>query len=126
MRLWSIGLQEETGHDPTLFCSPAALRHNCIEIFPHGGFIYITDEVFEQKPQLALEIVQLFLKKIPQLQQLAGPRSMWHESEYASLLWRLCVRPELMDYLNERCEAQAKEFELRDRDVIRFVQFEVT
>jgi chromo domain-containing protein 1 len=97
------------------------IRHDCIEIFPLGGFIYITDDVFETKPRVALKIIQLFFAKIEKLKRFAGPLSPWQEVNDASLLWRLCVRPELMAYLFQYCEDHVKELDAGDPDMQRFV-----
>jgi chromo domain-containing protein 1 len=91
--------------------SPAVAQHDCIEIFPIGGLIYITDDVFEEKPHLALEIVKLFLAKINMLRKLAGSDSPWEDINDVELYWRLCVRPELMAYLFQRCEEQEEALE---------------
>lgn len=116
VRVWSVGLQPpahfQCGVDP----SPPELRHDCIGIFPHGGFIYITDDVFEQKPQLALSIVKLFFAKIKQLRSLDGPISPWLEVADACLLWRLCVRPELMEYLYIKCKDNLAELQAGNPD----------
>ncbi|KAF1935467.1 hypothetical protein EJ02DRAFT_389143 [Clathrospora elynae] len=117
VRLWSVGLQEGIEYDAALSNAPPEIRQDCIDIFPHGGFIYITDEVFETKPQLALKITKLFFAKIDKLRQLAGPISPWHEVDDASILWRLCVRPELMEYLFEHCANHEMELEAGDPDV---------
>ena len=94
------------------------VRHDCIEVFPVGGFIYITEEVFEKKPQLALKIIQLFSAKVTRLRD---QKSIGNEAEDANLLWRLCVRPELMEYLLKHCEDHEKELEAGDADMQRFV-----
>ncbi|CAO2648618.1 Nn.00g078850.m01.CDS01 [Neocucurbitaria sp. VM-36] len=107
VRLWSVGLQEGIEYDPALTDLPPELRQDQIEIFPLGGFIYITDEVFAKKPQVALNIVQSFFAKIQKLQQI----------DDADLLWRVCVRPELMEYLMHHCENHAQELEAGDADV---------
>jgi chromo domain-containing protein 1 len=96
---------------------PPTLRYDCIEIFPVGGFIYITDEVFEQKPQLALSITQSFFAKIDRLRLLDGPVSPWQEVNDASVLWRLCARPELMASLFRQCEEHEKELEAGHSDI---------
>ncbi|KAF1844651.1 uncharacterized protein K460DRAFT_365587 [Cucurbitaria berberidis CBS 394.84] len=114
VRLWSIGLQEGIEYDAALSDLPPAIRYDCIEIFPLGGFIYITDDVFEKKPQVALKIVKSFFAKIDKLRQVAGPVSPWHELDDVGLLWRLCVRPELMEYLLQYCEDHVKELEEGD------------
>jgi chromo domain-containing protein 1 len=97
-------------------------RYERIEIFPVGGFIYITEEVFEKKPQLALEIVKLFFAKIMNLKKLAGPLAPWQEVNDASLFWRLCVRPELMEYLFQICENHAIDLNAGNLDMQRFVR----
>lgn len=88
-----------------------------MDIFPVGGFIYITDDVFEKKPQLALLIVKSFFAKIDKLRQYSGPVSPWQEVDDAPLLWRLCVRPELMEHLLQRCEELGDKLEAGDPDV---------
>lgn len=99
------------------------LQYERIEIFPLGGFVYITEEVFETKPQLALEIVKLFFAKIVSLRGRAGPLAPWQEVDDASLLWRLCVRPELMEYLFQRCEDHAMDVNAGDVDMQRFAHY---
>lgn len=99
------------------------LRHDRIEIFPVGGFIYITDEVFETMPKYALCIIELFMAKIKKLKELAGSSAQLPEIIENSLLWRLCVRPELMEHLFAYCEDQATELQAEDPDVQRFVHY---
>jgi chromo domain-containing protein 1 len=122
VRLWSIGLQPGVEYD---YASdvPPVLRNDRIEIFPVGGFIYITDEVFEMKPQLALEMIKLFFAKIAKLEELAGPSAQWQEVVDNSLLWRLCVRPELMEHLYQYCQDQATELHAGDPDVQRLADY---
>ncbi|KAH9882812.1 hypothetical protein J1614_000178 [Plenodomus biglobosus] len=117
VRIWCVGTQNSIEYFPSPEGSAAIMRHDCIELFPHGGFIYITDEVFEQKPQLALKIVQQFSEKIARLRLLAGPISPWQAVDDACLLWRLCTRPELAEYLFQRCEEQATELDAGDPSV---------
>jgi chromo domain-containing protein 1 len=97
--------------------SPPTLVHDCIEIFPVGGFVYITDEVFEQKPQLALAIMQAFFANIDRQRLLDGAVSPWQEVHDASVLWRLCVRPELMASLFRQCEEREAELEAGLSDI---------
>ncbi|KAL7777163.1 hypothetical protein CFE70_007586 [Pyrenophora teres f. teres 0-1] len=79
-----------------------------------GGFIYITEEVFEKKPRLALKIIQLFCAKVTRLR---SQKSAMDDGENADLLWRLCVRPELMEYLLKHCEDHQKELEAGDDEL---------
>lgn len=115
--MWSVSLQPASDLG-TPSVSPV-LGSDRFEIFPHGGFIYITDDVFEQKPQLALSIVKLFFAKIDLLRSLDGPIVAWQEVDDACLLWRLCVRPELMEYLYQKCEDNASELAAGDPDYLR-------
>ncbi|KAI5381014.1 hypothetical protein J4E82_000213 [Alternaria postmessia] len=117
VRLWSVGLQPSLDYDHALTDGLPVLQYERIEIFPLGGFVYITEEVFETKPQLALEIVKLFFAKIVSLRGRAGPLAPWQEVDDASLLWRLCVRPELMEYLFQRCEDHAMDVNAGDVDM---------
>ncbi|KAI4706754.1 hypothetical protein J4E89_008449 [Alternaria sp. Ai002NY15] len=116
VRLWSVGLQPGIEYDYASDETPV-LRNDRIEIFPVGGFIYITDEVFEAMPKYALCIIKLFLAKIKKLKELAGPSAQLPEIVENSLLWRLCVRPELMEHLFAYCEDQATELQAGDPDV---------
>jgi chromo domain-containing protein 1 len=111
VRIWSLGNHLCVKHNQAAVDCPAVAQHDCIEIFPIGGLIYITDDVFEEKPHLALEIVRLFLAKIDMLQQLAGSDSPWQTINDVELYWRLCVRPELMEYLLEKCEEEKEAIE---------------
>ncbi|KAF2826247.1 hypothetical protein CC86DRAFT_350806 [Ophiobolus disseminans] len=118
VRLWSLGVQEGIEHDSALLDTLPKERHDCIEIFPVGGFIYITDDVFEEKPQLALQIVELFLAKVDKMRHATGSVSPWQEADNAYLHWRLCVRPELMEHLFQRCEEQESELEAGEPDAL--------
>ncbi|KAF3000883.1 hypothetical protein E8E13_007818 [Curvularia kusanoi] len=104
VRVWSVGVQPSGQFVAGAHPEPPEMRRDCVGLFPHGGFIYITNEVFEQTPQLALKIIQLFFDKIEQLRKLDGPVSTWLEVVDACLLWRICVRPELMEYLYQKCK----------------------
>jgi chromo domain-containing protein 1 len=116
-----VGLQESIEYDPALSNAPPVYRYAPIEIFPVGGIIYITDEVFSTEPQVALKIVKLYFDKIAMLKQRKGPPCPGRQVEDASLLWRLCVRPELMQYLMDDCEQHEAELDAGDADAQRFV-----
>ncbi|EMD87644.1 hypothetical protein COCC4DRAFT_193043 [Bipolaris maydis ATCC 48331] len=107
VRVWSLGMQEGIEYDPALSLDPPVYRYGAVEIFPVGGLIYITDEVFDREPQVALKIMELFFAKIEKLKQYKGLPSGGRQVETANLLWRLCVRPELMKYLFDYCEKYA-------------------
>jgi chromo domain-containing protein 1 len=83
------------------------MHHDCIELFPLGGIIYITEDVFEETPHLALQIIKLFIAKVEKVRVTKGGKN----SDMLHLYWRLGVRPELMDYLFRKCEGQAKELD---------------
>jgi chromo domain-containing protein 1 len=61
--------------------------------------------------------MKLFLAKIDMLRQFAGPPSPWQEVGDACLLWRLCVRPELMEHLFMRCKEQAAQLDAGNPDI---------
>jgi chromo domain-containing protein 1 len=62
--------------------------------------------------------VELFLAKIDMLQKLAGSDSPWADINDVGLYWRLCVRPELMDYLFKKCEEQKEALEANDSEAV--------
>jgi chromo domain-containing protein 1 len=122
VRLWSLGVQINIEHDPAALNCPSDTRLDCIEIFPVGGFIYITEDVFEEMPQLALKIVRLFCAKIDSIRSFTGSKTPWQEIQEVNLHWRLCVRPELMEYLFQRCEEQEKALEAGDANVLALAE----
>ena len=118
VRVWSVGVQPpwyEVGVGPV----PTELQHDRFNIFPHGGFIYITDDVFEHTPQLALKIISLFFDKIEQLRKFDSPVFPWLEVPDAFLVWRICVRPELMEYLYLKCIDNEAELAAENPDIKR-------
>ncbi|KAF1918091.1 hypothetical protein BDU57DRAFT_514657 [Ampelomyces quisqualis] len=112
VRVWSLGVQLHREHNPAASDFTPNTIHDCIEIFPLGGIVYITDHVFEEQPQLALQIFKLFLAKIDDLHKATGSASAWQDVSDLNLHWRLCVRPEFMEYLFERCEEQVEALEV--------------
>jgi chromo domain-containing protein 1 len=117
VRVWSLGYQEEIEYDAAFSHLPFDKQHHCIEIFPAGGFIYITDDVFETTPRLALDIVKLFLARIQKLRPGKSSEIPWQNVDNINLHWRLCVRPELMEYLYDKCEEQGEALDAGDSDV---------
>ncbi|EUC45680.1 hypothetical protein COCMIDRAFT_94886 [Bipolaris oryzae ATCC 44560] len=117
VRVCSLGVQEDIEYDPALSLDPPVYGYGPVEIFPVGGFIYITDEVFDKEPQLALKIIELFLAKVEKLKQLKGLPNPGRQVETANLLWRLCVRPELMKYLINYCEKYADRVDSGDAEM---------
>lgn len=118
VRVWSVGMQEGVEYDPASSLPPPEKRQECIELFPAGGFIYITDDVFEARPCQALEIVKLFIAKIERLRDPEHAETPWQEVDNINLYWRLCVRPELMEYLFAKCEEHAKALEAGEPDAV--------
>ncbi|KAH7412140.1 hypothetical protein DE146DRAFT_602329, partial [Phaeosphaeria sp. MPI-PUGE-AT-0046c] len=118
LRLWSLGVQPNIEHDPAALNCPNEMSLDCIEIFPVGGLMYITENVFEEKPQLALEIIRLFCAKIDGLHRLIGSKGSWQDVQEISLRWRLCARPELLEYLFRRCEDQEEELEAGEANAL--------
>ncbi|KAJ4289546.1 hypothetical protein N0V90_010875 [Kalmusia sp. IMI 367209] len=116
VRLWSVGMQEGAGFsiwDPN--CSQD-LHYGRFEIFPHGGVIYITDDVFEKKPQLALKIVELFISKVEAGRKVDSHVVPGMYIDDGLLLWRLGVRPELMKWIGDTCLEHAAEIAAGDPD----------
>ncbi|KAH3915015.1 hypothetical protein HBH56_083340 [Parastagonospora nodorum] len=118
VRVWSVGRQEGIEYDPATSLPPPEKCQECIELFPAGGFIYITDDVFEVRPRQALEIVKLFIAKIESLRDPEYAQNPWQEVDNINLHWRICVRPELMEYLFAKCEEQAKALEAGESDAM--------
>jgi chromo domain-containing protein 1 len=114
VRVWSLGMQEGFEYDSTILDSTPEMRHDCIEIFPVGGLIYITDDVFDERPCQALQIMKLFIAKIDRIRKGKASDSGCQEDDLDGVHWRLCVRPELMEYLFEKCEEQEQKLEAGD------------
>ncbi|KAF1979178.1 hypothetical protein BU23DRAFT_595140 [Bimuria novae-zelandiae CBS 107.79] len=64
VRLWTIGYQNTANYSIWDAKASQEVVWDRFQIFPHGGIIYITDDVFETKPQLALRIVEHFFAMI--------------------------------------------------------------
>lgn len=94
-------------------------RYDRIEIFPYGGIIYITDDVFEENPRQALELINQFILKIESCRQVDGPIDPWKLVDDAFVPWRLAVRPELMKYLHEKCIQHPAGIGGQDPDSVR-------
>ncbi|KAF2640478.1 hypothetical protein P280DRAFT_507175 [Massarina eburnea CBS 473.64] len=107
VRLWSIGNQEESENDSSMSISSPKVHYDRAEIFPHGGIIHMTDDVFVKKPQLALKIIELFLAKIEACRQVTGPADPDKYVNDGCLLWRLAVRPEFMKTVYDTVEEQS-------------------
>ncbi|KAF1961457.1 hypothetical protein CC80DRAFT_464352 [Byssothecium circinans] len=118
VRLWSVGYQPATEYDPEISTSSPEYRFDRIEIFPHGGIIYITDDVFEKKPQVALKIIEVFFAKIEKCRQVTGPIDPHKCVDDGCLLWRLAVRPDFMRALFTKAEEDSADVSETDPDLI--------
>ncbi|KAF2006186.1 hypothetical protein P154DRAFT_529874 [Amniculicola lignicola CBS 123094] len=114
VNIWSIGYQPGIEYDPDISVGPVPFRFDCIPIFPHGGVIYITDDVFRDKPREALKIMKLFISKIERCRQLDGPVDPWKRVDDGCLLWRLATPPELLDSIYLSIEKYADWIEAGD------------
>ncbi|KAF2878196.1 hypothetical protein BDV95DRAFT_480552 [Massariosphaeria phaeospora] len=112
--IWSVGNQIGSEWDPSISTFLPAYRYDSIPIFPHGGFIYITDDVFTKKPMEALKIVELFIARIEMCRQVAGPIDPVKRVNDGCLIWRLAVRPDFMRNLYDTCEKHEAEIEALD------------
>lgn len=113
VRIWSAGYQMSGDCDPQDDLDIAPHETDCIELFPHGGMILVTEDVFANAPREALRIVRLFIDKVNKCRALEWGISK--DVDYldnttsvkdAGLVWRLVVRPELMDWTFRTYEAQ--------------------
>ncbi|KAL5121505.1 hypothetical protein ACEQ8H_000577 [Pleosporales sp. CAS-2024a] len=118
MRIWSLGMQGSKDYDAVASLLPPDKRQECVELFPAGGLIHITDDIFELRPRQALRIIKLFIAKLENLRGGQDGQGPWEEKDNVNLLWRLCVRPELMEYIYTRCEEQEKALKAGDADVL--------
>lgn len=119
MRVWSVGYQLATEYDPRKSTVLIPPRIDCIEIFPHGGFIYVTDAVFEERAQEALELVRLFVDKVDTCRSLKGPVDPFMCVDDGCLLWRLGTRPELMSSIYDWCMDHIEEIDAMEPNAQR-------
>lgn len=68
------------------------MTYDCVPVFQAGGVIFITDDVFRDRPVQALKLVRSFLKKVERIKQT-----------HDILVWRLGTRPGLLDFLESLC-----------------------
>lgn len=118
LRVWSIGYQAPASYDPLVTHGQDPPEYCCVELFPHGGIIYITDEVFIQTPFEAYKIVTWFLGKVAKCQPCNGLQEQREESSCDNhgppLLWRLGTQPELMKMMWEWLVAHAADLEANE------------
>lgn len=119
VRLWSVGDQPRADHSIWNPKASADTHFDRLEIFPHGGVIYITDDVFEKKPQLALQIVEHFFAKIAAGRKVESDVIPGTYINDGILLWRLGARPELMKWIGDICMNHQTEIEEGDPDYVR-------
>jgi len=114
VRIWSVGVQFGYEYDPYISTVDPLFRYDCIEIFPRGGIIYITDDVFEQQPVEALKIIELFISKVERCRQVTGPIDPSKFVNDGCLLWRLATRPDLMESIWQQCLVHGQEIDAQD------------
>lgn len=119
--LWSIGHQPKADHSIWDAQASAERPWDYFAIFPHGGTIYITDDVFQKKPQLALAIFEHFFAKIEAGRSVDADVYPGMYINDGILLWRIGVRPELMKWIGDICEDHRAEIEDGDSDYVRYV-----
>ncbi|KAF2016416.1 hypothetical protein BU24DRAFT_450937 [Aaosphaeria arxii CBS 175.79] len=83
--------------------------YECVEIFPHGGFIYISDEVFQEQPVEAQKIINLFCNKVVRCGELEGPTDTQKKFSDGCLIWRLALMPDFLEALVQWCEDRESE-----------------
>jgi chromo domain-containing protein 1 len=114
VRVWSVGLQYGNEYDPDISTTDPPVRYDRIEVFPRGGIIYITDDVFEKRPAEALKIFELFIAKVEQCRQVAGPTDPSKLVDDGYIPWRIATRPGLMESIWTQCLAHEKEIDAQD------------
>jgi chromo domain-containing protein 1 len=114
VRIWSVGVQNVIEYDPNISTIDPPLRYDCIEVFPRGGIIYITDDIFEEMPVQALEIIELFIAKVEQCRKVTGPTDPSKFVDDGYVPWRLATRPGLMESIWKQCLAHEKEVDAQD------------
>jgi chromo domain-containing protein 1 len=119
VRLWSVGYQP--GADYNMWDPNASTEtpYDRFSIFPHGGVIYITDDVFEKQPQLALTMFEHFFAKIEAGRNVDSDVTPGMYVNDGILLWRLGVRPELMKWIYDICMNHQAEIDEGDPDYVR-------
>ncbi|KAK7185445.1 hypothetical protein PSPO01_08561 [Paraphaeosphaeria sporulosa] len=111
VRLWSLGHQPVADYN---IWDPETLEerpYDRFAVFPHGGIIYITDDVFMKEPQLALTIFEHFFAKIEAGRNVDSDVVPGMYINDGILLWRIGVRPELMKWIGDICMNHQAEIE---------------
>ncbi|ORY18027.1 hypothetical protein BCR34DRAFT_380955 [Clohesyomyces aquaticus] len=103
IRIWAVGHQRAVEYDPDIMLTEIPGRYDRIELFPLGGVIYITDDVFTKQPQHALRIIQLFFDRIKACCVADNPPDEHRLPKDGLLLWRLAVRPDFMEAVYQWC-----------------------
>jgi chromo domain-containing protein 1 len=114
IRVWCVGHQDPDYYIPLV--SPAWIpqEYNCIEVFPMGGVIVMTDDVFEKNPVEALNIVTKFIEKVDETQKFDMPFECGRSLLDRYVAWRLIVRPGIMQWLYDWCIAHEKQCEAKE------------
>ncbi|KAF2730528.1 hypothetical protein EJ04DRAFT_555345 [Polyplosphaeria fusca] len=123
VQVYSIGYQYSRYYDPEISASEPEFAHDCIVNFPHGGIIYITDEVFESQPKQALELVQHFFAKVEKVREQKISCDAHKLVDDGLLLWRLATRPDLMKSIFDAYEKHAKT--IYDNDIRQSSRFQL-
>ncbi|KAL5424987.1 hypothetical protein PMIN07_010671 [Paraphaeosphaeria minitans] len=114
--LWSLGHQPVADYNMWDPKAPKDRPYDRFAIFPHGGIIYITDDVFLKEPQLALTIFEHFSAKIEAGRNVDSDVIPGMYINDGILLWRIGVRPELMKWISDICVNHQAEIEGGDLD----------
>ena len=97
-RIWAVGYQAHHSLRLSRVVQYIEPEINCVEIFPVGGFIYITDEVFEKRPDQAYQMIKNFVEKIEVLRGRICRMDDSYRVVDAFIVWRLLVRPNFMQW----------------------------
>ncbi|KAF2271696.1 uncharacterized protein EI97DRAFT_470965 [Westerdykella ornata] len=105
LRVWSHGCQSPLDYDSLFVDRVDPTKYECEEVFPLGGIIFITDDVLENAPSQALDILNLFITKVNKCRNETDSSVPWDYKNYSSLFWRLAVRPDLIQSAFDRVDA---------------------
>jgi chromo domain-containing protein 1 len=119
VRLWSVGCQPGADYNMWDSNTSTDTPYDRFAIFPHGGIIYITDDVFEKQPQLALTMFEHFFAKIEAGRKVDGDVIPGMYVNDGILLWRLGVRPELIRWIGDMCMDHQADIDEGDPNYVR-------
>ncbi|KAF2660247.1 hypothetical protein K491DRAFT_688574 [Lophiostoma macrostomum CBS 122681] len=114
VRVWCVGHQDPNDWETAVSPSWMPQEYSCVEMFPIGGIIVMTDDVFLNNPVEALGIVAKFINRVEECQKFNLPLEDGNTLLDRYVAWRLVVRPGIMQWLYDWCEAHEKQCEAEE------------